>query len=719
MTAALDRILAIAPGHTEATLLRAGLYLKDGQPAEAIRLSEPVLVAEPANRIAQDLLAAAYSAANHLDKAVAIVQQQAAALPKDDALQLQLGQLLRAQGKAAEARAVFEQVLQHSPDSLEAVLQLVALDAMEGMGDEALTRINACLTTHPESPQAHFIKAQLCYEGKDFKVAESEARKTIELKPDTTQAYGMLVTIQNSDGRSEQALGQLRKLLAITPNNLAALMHLGTLLMELGRLDEARTNFGKMIELAPNFAPAYNNIADIDSRTPGSLLKALENAQKARSLAPDDPSVSDTYGWIQWLRSDYRQALPPLQEAASRLPEAASVQYHLAMTHYMMHQASDSRVAFEKALAIPGEFPEKIQAEDHLAILRDGDQLDLATLEKRIKGTPKDIVLIVLMARKLAVSDRPLEAAAAYQSALAINPNLEAAHLALAELYTSALNQPDKALDAANQARKVAPQSPRAAATLGMALFRLGKHEDAYNLLAEAARDLPDEAGIRYDYAWAAYSTGRVADARAIMGKLPPSASAWTADAKDFLDLTDPSAVADIDTPTRLEKKLAACPNYVPALMIRAALQEESGASPLPSYTKVLEIFPEFDPARKALARVYLDDPKQLDIAEKLANAARERLKDDPDLSGILAIINFRKGQFDYATQLLMEISAKRPLQGSELFALGMSLAASKRSTEARQTLTLALNTKLPRADAASAKSTLTQLEKTASGDLK
>ncbi len=101
------------------------------------------------------------------------------------------------------------------------------------------------------------------------------------------------------------------------------------------------------------------------------------------------------------------------------------------------------------------------------------------------------------------------------------------------------------------------------------------------------------------------------------------------------------------------------------------------------------------------------------------ATAARERLKDDPDLSSILAIVNFRKGQFDYAAQLLRELSSKRPLSGDELFALGMSQAATKRSDEARRTLTQALQAKLPEADAAKAKATLAELDQAAAKDVK
>jgi tetratricopeptide (TPR) repeat protein len=710
----LDRVLAKVPGAIEAVQLRAGLYLKDGQPGEAIRLVEPLLAAMPTNRSTQDLLVAAYRSANRLDEAVAILRRQCEASPEDVAPRFKLGEVLISQGKAAEARTVFEQVLMLSPDHLGAVAQLAALDQQEGKVNEAMARIDAYISTHPESPQAHFLKANLWFSRKDYQAAETSATKAIELKPDDTAAYGLLVRIQIIDGRLEAAVERLKQLLKASPANLSAFMYLGSLLRELGRIDEARSCFEEMLKIDPNFASAYNDLACIDAGTPGKLDQARENARKARALRPDDPGISDTYGWIEWLRGDFRQALPFLYEAANRLPGNATVQYHLAMARYMMHQVPEATAAFEKALAIPSGFPEKDQAAAHLATLRDGEKLDLATLEQRLKDSPKDIVLRVLRARKLAATGRPDDAASAYQGALALNPDLEVAHLGLAELYSTSLNQPTKALEAATQARKVAPQSPQAAAVLGAMNFRLGKHEEAFNLLMEAARKLPADPTIQADYAWAAYSIGRVTDARAAMSKLTPSAPAQAADVKDFLALTDPAAAASATTPPLIEMKLANTPTFVPALMIRAELQENAGESPAATYGKVLEIFPQFDPARIALARIYLDDPKQLEAAEKFANAARERRTNDADLSGILAIINFRKSQFDYAAQLLKELSAKRQLTGWELFALGISQAATKRSDEARQTLTQALQTDLPAADAAKARAALAELDKSA-----
>ena len=708
----LDRVLAKVPGAVEAVQLRAGLYLKDGQPAEAVRLVEPLRTADPANRTARDLLVASYRAANRPDEAVAILKQQSEVSPEDAGPQFQLGEVLRSQGKAAEARAVFEQVLKLAPDHLGAVSQLAALDQQEDKADAAMARIDAYLAAHPDSPQAHLLKASLWFTRKDYKAAETSATKAIELKPDDTSAYGLLVRIQIIDRRLEEAVGRLKQLLKASPANLSALMYLGSLQRELGRTDEARNCFAKIIAIDPKFAPAYNDLAFIDAGIPGKLDQAWEYARKARGLLPDDPATADTLGWIEWRRGNFLQALPLLLESANRLPDNATVQHHLAMARYMMHQVPEAAAGFEKALAISGKFPEEAEAHAHLATLRGGDKLDLATLDQRLKDSPKDIVLMVLKARKLSAAGRPEDAAAAYQGALAVNPDLEAAYLGLAELYGSALKQPDQALEAATHARKVAPQSPRAAAVLGTLNFRLGKHEDAFNLLQEAARKLPEDPAVQGDYAWAAYSLGRVADARSVMGKLTLSDPAQAADAKDFLALTDPNAATDPGAPARIEKILAANPTCVPAVMVRAGLQENAGESPVATYRQALEIYPHFDPARIALARVYLKDPKQLEAAEKLANAARERLKEDPELSSILAIVNFRKGQFDYAAQLLKELSSKRPLSGGELFALGMSQAATKRSAEARQSLTQALQAGLPEADVVQARATLAELAK-------
>jgi tetratricopeptide (TPR) repeat protein len=716
---ALDRILKTFPEAVEAIILRSGLFLKDGQPVEAIRLAEPLYKAQPTNRGVQDLLVSAYRAAKRPDDAVEILRKQAIALPGDPEPQLQIGQSLLSQGKNQEARAAFSRALEIAPDHLSALSQLVLLDQREGKSNEAMARVDAFISAHPDSAQAYLLRAGLYYARKDFKNAETAAAKAIELKPDESAAYVMLVRIQTSDGRAAEAVDRLKQLLENSPGNLEARIHLASLLQQLGRVDEARASLLEMVKTTPDFAPAYNNLAYLESLIGGNLDLALEHARKARSLAPADPSIADTLGWIEWQRGNFRQALPLIGEAAVRMAEFATVHYHLAMAHYMMGQSSEAISALEKALATPGAFPEKDEATAALAILRDGGQWELAALEQKLKEKPKDVVLMILQAEKLAAAGRTEDALATYQGALAVNPELEAAHVGQAKLYASVLNQPEKALVAATRAREVAPQSGKAAAMLGVLNFRAGKFPEAYDLLQEAARKLPDDAGVQFDAAWAAYSMGRVDDARSSMTKVAATDSTRSPDAVEFLALTAPDAAVNPAASGLIEKILAKTPNHVPALMARAKLQEKAGENPADVYRKALEIYPQFDPARIALARLLLDDPKQLEAVEILATEARERLTNDPELGGILAIVNFRKGRFDVAAQLLRELSVKRPLSGRELFALGMSQVAAKRPDEAKKALTEALQTDLPEADATKAKNALEEIEKAAASDEK
>jgi tetratricopeptide (TPR) repeat protein len=715
----LDRALVAFPESIEALVLRSGLFLKDGQPLEVIRLIEPLYRAQPGNRGVQELLLSAYRAANRHDEAVELLTKQSALTPGDAEVHFQLGQFLRAQGKNEQARGAFDRVLKLAPDNIGAVSQLVVLDQQEGKGDAAMARVNAYLAAHPDSSQGYLLKAGLCFTRKEFKEAEAAAEKSVALNPAESTAYGLLVRIQTADGRAAAAVERLKKLLETSPDNREARLYLGTLLQKLGRIDEARAALQEMVKIAPDFAPGYNNLAYLESQVPGNLEQALEHARKARSLAPNDPAISDTLGWIEWQRGSFRQALPLILEAANLLEEFATVQYHLGMAHYMMHQIPDAITKLEKALATPGDFPEKEEARSYLSVLREADQWDLATLEKRLNEKPKDVVLLLLRANKLAAAGRNEDALAAYQAALAVNADLEAAYLGQADLYNSSLKLPDKALEAANQARRVAPQSARAAAMLGRLSFRSGDFQQAFELLQEAARKLPEDSEIQYDAGWAAYSVGRIADARSAMGKVAEADSSRFESARQFLALTAPDAAEDPSVPALVEKTLAKTADHVPALMVGASIQLKSGQAPIETYNKVLAIYPQFDTARIALARIYLDDPNQLEAAEKLATEARERQKDDPELGGILGIVNFRKGQFDIAAQLLQELSVKRPLSGRELFALGMSQSAVKRPKEARKNLAEALKSELPEADAAKAKETLADLDKAAENDKK
>lgn len=718
---ALDRAIDLNPQYPDAVVLRATLRLTQGDAAGAIPPLEEFLARQPQHRTARLLLVDALRAAGRLEEAAALLSALAAEAEDDFRPHFHLGSIRMRQGRLDDARQAFEKAQQLAPDNLLVTAQLVAIDLAEKIPDDARRRVDAQLARQPDGAQAHYLSG-LVFDARGMRAeAEQAMRKAVDLDPSFLAAYGVLVRLQATSGRSEEALADLRRILAKNPGNLAALIQLGMIQQSLGRNDEAAAAFQQVLDRSPDFVPALNNLAVIRSEAPDGLDKARELATRARTLAPEDGSVTDTLGWIQYQAGEFTEALTTLQQAAERLPAHPVVQFHLAAAAAMAGDVQQARDALAKALAATAGFPEKDAAARLSARLDEdagpppGDPAAIAALEARVRDDPRDVTGRIRLGRALAAAGRHPQAAEAFQQALAANPDLAAAHLGLAELFAGPLNDPAKALQAATRARELAPADPAPTILLGRAAFRAGDHQRAHALLTEATAHSADPAAL-HDLAWAAYALGRVAEARTTMQRALDAAAGGApglpAGAQAFLDLTDPGLAGAAHAAERIAAARAADPDNVPALMAAGGMAcgrrawDEAAAA----FRRVLEVFPGFAPARVALAGALLNDPDKLAEAQKLALEARKLLADDPELTSVLARINFRQDAFEDAAQLLRELAARRPLAADESFALGVSLAETGHPDEARAPLEQALASGLAEPDAARATTVLERL---------
>jgi len=213
--------------------------------------------------------------------------------------------------------------------------------------------------------------------------------------------------------------------------------------------------------------------------------------------------------------------------------------------------------------------------------------------------------------------------------------------------------------------------------------------------LQESARRLPDDALAQYDFAWAAYSVGKIPEAQQAMQRVANAgtAGAEAEDAKSFLamvsiDSANPDAAAG-----EAENLLKAKPEYVPALMVAAQARRLRGETKAAEqmYGRVLQQFPEFAPAQRELARILAADPANNGKAYELATKARKSLPDDPELGLILGTISYNKKDYTQAIQAFQQSARKRPLDADSMFYLGMSQVNARQSAQGRQTLQQAI----------------------------
>jgi tetratricopeptide (TPR) repeat protein len=114
------------------------------------------------------------------------------------------------------------------------------------------------------------------------------------------------------------------------PRNLPAPVMLADIELITGNRAAAIERYRAALQVNGSHIGALNNLAYL--LIPEHPDEALTIAQKALELAPDDPNVADTLGWIYYRKGIYQTAIRHLEVAVAKGPTARS-QYHLALSY--------------------------------------------------------------------------------------------------------------------------------------------------------------------------------------------------------------------------------------------------------------------------------------------------------------------------------------------------------------------------------------------------
>jgi tetratricopeptide (TPR) repeat protein len=125
----------------------------------------------------------------------------------------------------------------------------------------------------------------------------------------------------------------LQKAREIVPENGVVLSTLALVLEAAQRWSEARQVYEVVLKLDPNNAVALNNLAYLLTEHGGDLDDALTKAQRAKQLLPDLTEVSDTLGWIYLKKNLTDNAIDIFKELVIKVPSSAIFRYHLGMAY--------------------------------------------------------------------------------------------------------------------------------------------------------------------------------------------------------------------------------------------------------------------------------------------------------------------------------------------------------------------------------------------------
>jgi len=165
-------------------------------------------------------------------------------------------------------------------------------------------------------------------------------------------------------GEIDAATEKYMELTRKKPDFAEGYMALGTLLEEAGDREGAKKAYSKVLELDSEFAAAANNLAWLMANSPGGDLgEALRLALAAKEIAPDDPYITDTLGWVHYKRGAYKLALTQFSMATEKRPDIPILRYHLALALYADGQTDRAKEELKKCLEMGKNFPEYAAAQ--------------------------------------------------------------------------------------------------------------------------------------------------------------------------------------------------------------------------------------------------------------------------------------------------------------------------------------------------------------------
>lgn len=340
----------------EGRLGLARLQINAGSAADAVPLMLKIVEENPRHLEARLLLLYGLMAVGDLPQATQQMNVLLQANPNSATIQTAAGMLASVKQDTAGARAAYGRALQADPRSYQALAGLLTAEMQGKQFGSAKALIEKQLALTPNDPNVLMMSAQTYSALGDAFAMEKALKKTVEVDPQSLDAYAMLGKMYYQQGRLDLARRELETYVNRSPHSVSGNTMLGTILELQGRKDDAKARYNKALQTDPRAAVAANNLAWIDANNNGNLDVALQLAQTAKAQLPNRHEVDDTLGYIYYKKGLSSMAIESLSASTTRQPDNPSYNYHLALAYHQSGNKAEAKKYLEKVVNTKSKF---------------------------------------------------------------------------------------------------------------------------------------------------------------------------------------------------------------------------------------------------------------------------------------------------------------------------------------------------------------------------
>ena len=687
----------------ERYLAKGAHYVNDGKVPEAVIMFKNAIQVDPNSAEARYELGLALIRGRDFPQAFAELRRAVELQPNFVKARHQLGSLYLLDRNKSGAIEQLAKIREQDPNAVEGRFLAAALALTENDFDKALKEIEEAVSRaekekHPNLGDLYVELGKIHQRKRDWREAELAYRKSLELDGKLLRAREGLAAIYMANGDEAKARQELVTARHADPENENAWHSLGKFYLKTKRLDEFESLYRELLTKKPQSMIAMKKLAEI-MLSKGDIKGAKIYTDDILKAESGDIDGLLFRGRIKLSERDFDKAQEDLSKVVTGSSKFAPAFYFLALAQIGLGDVAQARGSLLKSLELSPNAPEPRLTLAEI-YLNSGD-LEAATVQsdKVLRLLPENLTaLLINGAAELKKGDAG-KAIAFLKKAQTLYPKDARTYLllgtasmmqknsaqALKEFEGSLNLDPDRLETLSSIALTMVQQGNRKAA-----MERVEKHlgrtqmpAGVYQLLGQLSLEAKEfDNGIQH--------------LRRAIEIQPDLSSAYFLIGQAYL------AQNKVDQSIEeYQKVVKNNPRDPRALTILGSMYDhkEEYARANDLYEQALKSNGNFAPAANNLAWNYAEHGGNLDLALPLAQKARERNPDSPQILDTLGWIYYKKGLYDNAVALLKESSEK--LENREptvLYHLGMAYHRTGRKVEARDALNkaLALNKNFP-----------------------
>lgn len=347
----LEKVRALDRRQVAAASRLIDLYAATSAPDKALDVAKDVTAALPESLEALGALGRAYLAVGNQKEAQTVFARMARLAAFNPAVQTQIARYQLAANNPSGAAFSAEKALSGQPNYLPAEIVLSEIALRRGDADDAEKWARMILKQAPENEAGYRLLGDAAMLRKRYPEAIAQYRAALGKEPRTDAAMRLFIAHVES-GNTAAGIKFLESWLRDHPRDPTAQRALAEGYLRAGNLAQAGTQYERILKEQGEDAVVLNNLANIlrAQDKPQDKQKALEYAQRAYALAPNDAAVQDTLGWMLVEQGEIDRGIRHLRDARLRDPQNPEIRYHLAAALARAGRSEEARRELEPAM---------------------------------------------------------------------------------------------------------------------------------------------------------------------------------------------------------------------------------------------------------------------------------------------------------------------------------------------------------------------------------